>query len=242
MAQTSPAGLADVEAVSLDFFNTLIFHREGPGRGRALIHYLDAHGFAHAPWEHQVLYDVFAEHDARYSPEAPPAERAAYYVFLASRVFERLEVSTANDDAARHAASLWRILGPGCFDVFPDAWIALSALRAKGYPTVVVSNWQCGLRHYCTELGLSSQVDHIVGSADVGAAKPDRAIFAEACTRLGKAPERVVHVGDSLPEDYRGGGAAGLQVILLQREPGPRPGGELVIHTLAELPPLLEAG
>lgn len=231
--------LTTVEAISLDFFNTLIFHREGQGRGRALIDYLEAHGLAHAPWEHQVLYDVFEEHDARYSPDAPPAERAAYYVFLAKRVFERLEVPTANGDAARHAANLWRILGSGCFEVFADAWIALSGLQAKGYPIAVVSNWQRGLRHYCAELGLSSRVDHIVGSADLGVAKPDRAIFDEACTRLGKAPGHVVHVGDHLTEDYRGGEAAGLQVILLQREPAPHPVDGLVINSLAELPGML---
>jgi len=64
--------LDEVEGISLDFFNTLVFHREGQGRGRALIKYLETHGFAHAPWEHQMLYDVFDEHDAKYSPVVIP--------------------------------------------------------------------------------------------------------------------------------------------------------------------------
>jgi hypothetical protein len=34
-----------IQAVTLDFFETLVFHREGLGRGRLPIAYLEAHGF-----------------------------------------------------------------------------------------------------------------------------------------------------------------------------------------------------
>lgn len=233
--------LSQIEAISLDFYNTLIFHREGPGRGHALIEYLETHGFEHAPWEHGVLYDVFEDHDTRYSPAGSPEERQAYYAYLAGRVFERLGVPSSNGDASRHAAELWRILGPDCFDLFPDALPTLAALRAQGYPIVIVSNWQAGLRHFCTELGLSGYVDHVVGSADFGVAKPERAIFHEACDRLGLPPEQVVHVGDTPVDDYEGGRAAGLRVILLQRETGASADVEAVIHGLDELPNRLAA-
>ncbi len=228
-----------IEGITIDFYNTLIFHREGPGRGHALIGYLEAHGFAHAPWEHGVLYDVFEDHDARYSPEGSADERRAYYAYLAGRVFERLGVPSSNGDAARHAAALWRILGPASFDLFPDALPTLAALRAQGYPIAIVSNWQAGLRHFCTELGLSRYVDHVIGSADFGVGKPERAIFDEACARLGLPPEQVVHVGDTLVDDYEGGQAAGLQVILLQRETEASADVESVIHGLDELPSML---
>jgi HAD superfamily hydrolase (TIGR01549 family) len=228
----------EIEGISLDFYETLVFHREGNGRGRVLVDYLDAHGLAHVPWEHQVLYDVF-DHDAADAPEGSAADRMAYYVFLADRVFKRLEVPASEGDAERHALSLWHILGPACLEVFPDAWTALPTLRARGYRVAIVSNWQSGLRHFCAELGLASHVEHVLGSADVGVAKPDPAIFQEACARMGMRPERVLHVGDSLSEDYRGGEAAGLQVILLHRGPGPEPQVSRIIHRLDELPGLL---
>jgi HAD superfamily hydrolase (TIGR01549 family) len=239
MRAGAEASLSEIEGISLDFYETLAFHREGGGRARALVDYLDAHELAHAPWEHQVLYDVFDQHDARYAPGGSPADRMAYYVFLADRIFKRLQVPTAEGDAERHARNLWRILGPQCFDVFPDAWTALSALRARGYSIAIVSNWQAGLRHFCAELGLAGHVDHVVASGDVGVAKPDPGIFEEACARLGMRPERVLHVGDSLVDDYRGGAAAGLQVILLQRDPEPEPQASRIIHRLDELPELL---
>ncbi len=231
--------MSQIEGISLDFYNTLIFHREGPGRGPALVEYLETHGLRHEPWEHQVLYDVFDDHDARYSPEGSPDQRQAYHAYLADRVFERLGVPSGNGDAARHAADLWRILGPGCFELFPDALPTLAALREEGYPIVIVSNWQAGLRHFCAELGLSRYVDHVIGSADFGVAKPEREIFDEACARLGLRPEQVVHVGDTLVDDYEGGQAAGLQVILLQREAESSSDVEAVIHGLDELPHLL---
>lgn len=231
---------ARVEAVTLDFFDTLIFHREGRGRGWALVNYLEAQGWAHDPWEHQVLYDVFADHDTGYAPDAPVDERATYHVQLAQRVFDRLQVEATAGDAARHAEALWEILGPASFGVFPDAPALLRTLRDQGYPLALISNWQRGLRHFCAELGLAGYFDHILGSADFGVAKPDGRIFEEACARLGAPPDRVLHVGDSLIDDYRGGQAAGLAVMLLDRDGGPADGVAHVIHGLAELPPLLE--
>ena len=163
--------LGRVEAVTFDFFNTLVFHREGRGRGRLLIEYLQAHGLRPTPWEHGVLYEIFEGHDTEYSSDAPEDKRDEYYALIAQRVFARLGVPASTEEASRHASSLWQILGPACFDVFPDALEALKILRAEGYPLAIISNWQCGLRHFCGELGLSEYFDHIRGSADLGVAK-----------------------------------------------------------------------
>ena len=45
---------------------------------------------------------------------------------------------------------------------------------------VVVSNWDVSLHERLAETGLAPLVDGAVASAEVGAAKPDRAIFAHA--------------------------------------------------------------
>ena len=205
------------EAVTFDFFGTLVFHREGRGRGRVLMEYLESQGLRAAPWEHEALYDVFDSHDRTYSPSAPLDERRAYYAGLAVRVFDRMGVHAPAGVAAEHAEALWTVLGPQCFEVFPDAVEALHGLRVRGIRLAVVSNWQSGLRHFCTEFGLAEYFDHIVSSADLGVAKPDRRIFLEACALLRAAPEHTLHVGDTYLDDYVGGEAAGLQVALLDR-------------------------
>ena len=202
--------------------------------------YLQSHGLRPAPWEHQLLYDVFELHDTEYSPEAPQDQKDEYYALIAQRVFERLGISASYGDASRHASSLWQILGPACLGVFPDALETLQTLRAKGYPLAVISNWQCGLQHYCAELGLTEHFDHILGSADLGVAKPDGRIFADACSRLRVPADRVLHVGDTLADDYVGAEASGLLAVLVDRDPGPAPQAPQVVHTLDELPAMLK--
>ena len=209
------------EAVTLDFFDTLVFHRDGRGRGRLLVEYLERNGFDPTPWEHDVLYDVFRLHRTDYSPFAGRAEKQRYYFTLARRVFERMGITAADDQVAIHAPALWDILGPAAFEIFPDATETLQTLRGRGIPVAVVSNWQSGLCHFCVEIGLNDLVDHILSSADFGVEKPDARIFLEACSRLGVPPNRTLHVGDTRLDDYVGARAAGLQAVLIDRADRP---------------------
>jgi HAD superfamily hydrolase (TIGR01493 family) len=93
------------------------------------------------------------------------------------------------------------------FEPVPGAVEAVHALTARGLATAVVSNWDIGLRGHLRRLGLDLPV---VTSAEAGAPKPDPAIFRLALARLGVAPDRALHVGDS-PADEEGARAAGMQ-------------------------------
>jgi 2-haloacid dehalogenase len=93
---------------------------------------------------------------------------------------------------------------------------------------------------------IAGLVDHLVISEEVGAAKPDPAIFAEAMERMGR-PERreVLVIGDSLSSDIAGGRAAGLDTCWynpdgVARGSGPAPTYE--IRRLPDLVPLLAGG
>lgn len=229
-----------IEAVTIDFYNTLVFHRGGQGRGAAIVDYLEVHGLEHAPWEHSVLYEVFEDHERRYPAAAPPEAKAAYHRHLAGRLFDRLQVRVTATELSRHAPSLWRILGPSCFGVFADAFETLGVLRSAGYPIALVSNWQSGVRHFCEELGLLPLVDHVLGSADIGFAKPDPRIFHAASDRLGAPPERVLHVGDSFTDDYDGARAAGFVPVHLVREPGAATDAVRVVRRLSEVPAVVQ--
>lgn len=231
-----------VDAVTFDFYQTLVHHRAGRGRGAALMEYLSQRALESDPWEHQVLYDVFEPHGREYRPLEPEAERRRYYRRLASRVFARLNVRASPGEAELHAENLWGILGPESLAVFEDVPEVLSALRGAGYALAVVSNWQCGLAHFCTELGLRDAFHHVVASAEVGSAKPAPAIFHEACRRLGVPTHRVLHVGDSAVDDVEGGMGAGLHVVRVARRPGERKAGAATVDapTIPSLRPLLE--
>jgi putative hydrolase of the HAD superfamily len=122
------------------------------------------------------------------------------------------------------------------FRAYPDAAPALLALRARGLAIVVVSNWDHSLHERLEETGLAPLVDGAVASAELGHAKPERAIFEHALALAGAAPEAALHAGDSPREDIEGALAAGLRAVLVARGERPVDAGVPVIRSLAELP------
>jgi putative hydrolase of the HAD superfamily len=201
--------------------------------------YLASLGLESDPWEHQVLYDVLEPHAREYSPGFATGDRDAYLGRLAERVFRRLNVRAGPAAAAAHASVLWDILGPASLRVFPEVPGVLARLRAAGYRLAVVSNWQCGLGHFCTELGLGDAFEHVVSSAEVGSQKPAPEIFREAFRRMGVAPERVLHVGDTPLDDLEGARGAGCRGVLVARGEVPEGAPGPVIRSLEELEGLL---
>lgn len=226
---------APVEALTLDFFNTLVRHREGRGRGGRVSEYLCAQGYQPRPWDHRILYRVFQRHAVDYAPDLSGPARRRYLADLACQVFEELGVDISRDDASMHAERLWEILGPSSFEVFADVSPTLESLRVRGIRLAVISNWHCGLRHFLTELGLAPYFEHVVGSADCGFAKPSPGIFENASHLLGVASDRILHVGDSFDDDYVAGRAAGYRAVLLERQSGEHEVAAQVVQSLAEL-------
>jgi len=228
-----------VDALTLDFYDTLVHHRQGRGRGAMLMDYLRAQGFASDAWEHAALYDIFARHATEYDPALSAAQKQRYLESLAVRVFDRLNVTAPAGAAGAHAEALWAILGPAAFAVFPEVVGVLRVLKRAGYPLVVVSNWQSGLKHFCVELGLAEFLDGVLASAELGIEKPDPGIFRAACRVIGSPPHRVLHVGDSVTEDLAGARAAGMPSVLVRRGDDGGGGDVATIASLDRLPGLL---
>ena len=120
--------------------------------------------------------------------------------------------------------------------VYPETREVLSALRGAGMTLLVVSNWDSTLPRLLERLELLPFFDGVVVSAVVGSSKPSRAIFDEAVRRAGVPHADVLHVGDSLVDDYHGARAAGLHALLVDRS-GRAPEGSEAIRSLSELPP-----
>lgn len=91
---------------------------------------------------------------------------------------------------------------------------------------------------YPEKCGLPDRFQFVVLSQDVGAKKPDPAIFRTACEEAGCRPDELMHVGDSLDSDVCGANAIGAVSVWLNRASRPnrsdiRPDYE--IHSLADL-------
>ncbi len=125
------------------------------------------------------------------------------------------------------------------FYAYPDAAPALRELRAAGVRTVVVSNWDHSLHERLHETGLAPLLDGALASAEVGSAKPDRAIFAAALELAGT--DDAWHVGDTLEADVQGALNAGLRAVLIVRDGRRRaaPDGVPLIESLSGLLPLV---
>ena len=131
-------------------------------------------------------------------------------------------------------AGHWTAFAPGAFDayfeavyrhfedaavweVFPDVMPALSALRALGCSLGIVSNFDSRVLGILQGLSLAPWFASVTLSSQVGATKPDGAIFERALARHGAEAARAFHVGDSPVEDCEGARAAGLRAILIDR-------------------------
>jgi putative hydrolase of the HAD superfamily len=126
------------------------------------------------------------------------------------------------------------------FHAYPEVPGVLRELRAAGWRLVVVSNWDVSLHERLEETGLAELVDGAVASAELGAAKPDPAIFARGLELAGAAAADAWHVGDSPEADVAGARAAGLRPVLVARGGEPAGGdGAAVVRSLSELPALL---
>jgi HAD superfamily hydrolase (TIGR01549 family) len=66
-------------------------------------------------------------------------------------------------------------------------------------------------------IGLSHHFKVSVAAHQMGLAKPDKAIFLEACRQLGVAPADAVYVGDDILLDVQGAQRAGLRAVWMNR-------------------------
>jgi 2-haloacid dehalogenase len=146
--------------------------------------------------------------------------------------------AAAADVAERYVVNLAR--GAQLVEGATDLLAGLAATHRLAYITNGFSDVQ---RPRLAAAGLARHTDVVVVSDEVGAAKPDPAIFDVAFERMG-GPDRgeVLLVGDSLTSDVAGGVAYGIDTCWfnpfgLERDASVVPTYE--ITTLRELPALV---
>jgi putative hydrolase of the HAD superfamily len=131
-----------------------------------------------------------------------------------------------------HSEESWR--------TFPDVVRCLKAL--KHHTLGIITN---GAREQvCRKLevaGIAQFFAHVIISSDVGAAKPQPAIFHEACRRAGCDAEVSLYVGDRFEFDAVASRAAGLHGVWLNRSGSGARSSEIpTLASLGELPAYLE--
>ncbi|KWX19486.1 haloacid dehalogenase [Mycolicibacterium wolinskyi] len=152
---------------------------------------------------------------------APHLHREAY-----------LHVLRESGLADHHAVELYeRVIDPDSWTAYPDTATVLKTLKQQGIKTAVVSNIAFDIRPAFAAIGAKDDVDEFVLSFEVGAVKPNAAIFTTALDRLGVAAPDALMVGDS--EEADGGAkAVGCRFALVDPLPtAERPDGLLTALT-----------
>lgn len=112
------------------------------------------------------------------------------------------------DDLATELASI---------RVHEDGEPTLAALRKAGFRLAIVSNLALPFVRP-VHLALRDHVDAEIYSCELGAVKPQPAIFGAVCVALDLSPGRILMVGDSLNSDVRGARDFGMPALHLVRD------------------------
>ena len=110
-----------------------------------------------------------------------------------------------------------RALAENGVHLWDDSIPTLRELRRRGIRTAVVSNCDHATRPIVDDLGLEREVDAIMLSFEVGAAKPEPGIYRAALEAVGAGPDEAVFVDDQVAY-CEGAEALGIRSFLIVRE------------------------
>jgi putative hydrolase of the HAD superfamily len=120
------------------------------------------------------------------------------------------------------------------WEAFGDAQQALEATAAAGWTNAILSNHVPELPALVAGVGLSTHVDRIFSSAQIGWEKPNPRVFRHALNAYGN-PREVWMIGDNPIADIAGAEAVGLRAILVHGADSQEPNGALGLVGAAEI-------
>ena len=100
---------------------------------------------------------------------------------------------------------------------YSDAPNTLATLRTRGYRLGLIANQNPGTAERLARWGLRPYFDVIVASAEVGCAKPDKAIFEKAFELAECSAAESVMIGDRLDYDIAPAKALGMMTVWLKK-------------------------
>jgi putative hydrolase of the HAD superfamily len=207
-----------LRAVFFDVGNTLV--RPHPSVSEVVRQVLAEEGHVHdlgaidelMPLVDEYYEDRYRSDDTFWTDESRTSQ---VWVGMYSLLCRKLGIEVG---AERIAARVYEEFGdPGRWVVYPDVLPAFARLRRRGLRLGLISNWDNRLSGLMQGLGLTSELETIVSSAEVGLHKPDPRIFELACERLGVDPGEAAHVGDHHYADIVGAQAIGMRPVLIDR-------------------------
>jgi HAD superfamily hydrolase (TIGR01549 family) len=193
--------LAQIDAVTLDLYGTLVTLQDPVPK---LVRLVRAHGLSRTAEAIKTAFEAEFAYYGPHSHEGRDEQSVADLNTRCAKVF--LDAIGADLPPAEFAPLYVAALE---FEVVPGAAECLQALRSRGLELAAVTNWDVTVRDWLADLRLAPFFSHVVISAEVGARKPDPAVFRRALTLLGIPADRALHIGDE-ENDRLGATRAGM--------------------------------
>ncbi len=225
-SQILPADKPMVRAVLFDLFETLVTESDAPPLGAARLG--PELGFD----EEAFRTEWRARRAAIVIGRLSFCEALADIGTALGRRIESLELERVCQRRIRTKADLFA-------RIEPEVMAAIEALRERGIPLAVVSNCFAEDVVAWATCPLARYFHSTVFSFEVGAAKPDPAIYSEACRQLGVPPQAAVFVGDGMHDELNGAARAGMPAFqalwFLRRWPNFRSEQQVAGHYLSNV-------
>ncbi|MBO1348612.1 MAG: HAD-IA family hydrolase [Hormoscilla sp. GUM202] len=152
------------------------------------------------------------------NPVDIPTHEYNWWKVIAMQTFQQVRVWQQFSDFDSFFSKLYAYFATtDPWFVYPDVFSALSSWQQSGIELGVLSNFDSRIYSVLQAFGLAEFFRSVTISTEVGAAKPDRHIFAAALAKHNCFPSDAWHIGDSFKEDYQAAQKAGLQAIWLKR-------------------------
>ena len=195
------------EVLSFDCYGTLVDWEAGIVSGLRPV--LRAHGVKASDEE---ILDLHAGTEHRLQSASERGGYVRYRDVLGEEVREAgrrwgFEPSPSEVEALPDSVRYWL--------PFPDTLNALRALKSR-YRLAIISNVDDGL-FALTARYLEVEFDYIITAEQAGTYKPTLGNFELALERMGAAPERVLHVAESLFHDHVPARKLGLDTAWVHR-------------------------
>ena len=209
-----------IKAIFLDWFNTLA--RFEPPRHELYGQIFQQFGIELNP--KQIIRGIltadryYFEENAK-SPvdKRSPEEQAEVYVHYPKAVLAEAGIEVAPELPFKVIKAAFQQFEGVTFALFDDVLPTLKTLKERKLILGLLTNVARDIAPISNKLGLEPYLDFVVSSGEVGADKPNPAIFLAALERAGVEASEAIHVGDQYSLDVVGARGVGINPILIDR-------------------------
>ena len=146
-----------------------------------------------------------------------PEEQAEVYTYYTKMILAEAGIEATPELPLKIVQMALQQFRGVSFALFDDVLPTLNTLKKLRLVLGLITNVAQDISPISHKLGLEPYLDFMVSSREVGADKPDPAIFLAALQRAGVEASEAIHVGDQYSLDVVGARGVGITPMFIDR-------------------------